>query len=95
LILTEKAKGMPGAIEAAMRICNEIPNSFMPQQFQNPANPEVHRNTTAEEIWEDTDGRVDAVIAGVGTGGTVTGVAQALKKKKHGLGRVFKNRTRS
>ena len=82
LVLTEKAKGMPGAIESATKICADLPNAFMPQQFQNPANPEVHRTTTAEEIWEDTDGRVDAMIAGVGTGGTVMGVAQGLKKRK-------------
>jgi len=82
LVLTDKAKGMPGAIERANEICEEVPNSFMPQQFSNPANPEVHRTTTAEEIWEDTDGRVDAIIAGVGTGGTITGVAQALKARK-------------
>ncbi len=82
LILTDPAKGMPGAIDRAKALLSEIPNSYMPQQFQNPANPEVHRTTTAEEIWEDTDGKVDAVIAGVGTGGTITGVAQALKKRK-------------
>jgi cysteine synthase A len=82
LVLTDPAKGMPGAIDRAKALLSEIPNSFMPQQFQNPANPEVHRNTTAEEIWEDTDGKVDALIAGVGTGGTITGVAQALKKRK-------------
>ncbi len=82
LILTDPAKGMPGAIDRAKALLSEIPNSYMPQQFQNPANPEVHRTTTAEEIWEDTDGKVDAVIAGVGTGGTITGVAQAIKKRK-------------
>ena len=82
LVLTDPAKGMPGAIDRAKALLSEIPNSFMPQQFQNPANPEVHRETTAEEIWEDTDGKVDAMIAGVGTGGTITGVAQALKKRK-------------
>jgi len=82
LVLTDPAKGMPGAIDRAKALLSEIPNSFMPQQFQNPANPEVHRNTTAEEIWEDTDGKVDALIAGVGTGGTITGVAQAIKKRK-------------
>ena len=82
LVLTDPSKGMPGAIEKAGQIAAEIPNSFMPQQFQNPANPEVHRRTTAIEIWEDTDGQVDAVIAGVGTGGTITGVAEALKQKK-------------
>jgi cysteine synthase A len=85
LVLTDPAKGMPGAIDRAKSLLSEIPNSFMPQQFQNPANPEVHRKTTAEEIWEDTDGKVDALIAGVGTGGTVTGVAQALKERKPGF----------
>ena len=82
LVLTDPAKGMPGAIDRAKSLLSEIPNSFMPQQFQNPANPAVHSKTTAEEIWEDTDGKVDALIAGVGTGGTITGVAQALKKRK-------------
>ena len=82
LILTDPAKGMPGAIEKANEIAAEIPNSFMPQQFNNPANPEIHRTTTAEEIWADTDGKVDALVAGVGTGGTVTGVSQAIKPKK-------------
>jgi cysteine synthase A len=82
LILTDPAKGMPGAIDRAKALLSEIPNSFMPQQFQNPANPEVHSKTTAKEIWEDTDGKVDALIAGVGTGGTITGVAQAIKKRK-------------
>jgi cysteine synthase A len=82
LILTDPAKGMPGAIDRAKALLSEVPNSFMLQQFENPANPEVHRNTTAEEIWEDTDGQVDALIAGVGTGGTVTGIAQAIKARK-------------
>jgi cysteine synthase A len=82
LVLTEGAKGMPGAIDRAKQICAELPDSFMPQQFMNPANPEVHRNTTAVEIWEDTDGQVDALVAGVGTGGTLTGCAQAIKSKK-------------
>jgi cysteine synthase A len=82
LVLTDPAKGMPGAIDRAKALLSEIPNSYMPQQFQNPANPEVHSRTTAEEIWEDTDGEVDALISGVGTGGTITGVAQALKKRK-------------
>ena len=82
LVLTEKAKGMPGAIEKANQLAREIPNSFMPQQFENPANPEIHRKTTAEEIWNDTDGKVDAIISGVGTGGTITGVAEALKQRK-------------
>jgi cysteine synthase A len=82
LVLTDPSKGMPGAIEKAGQIAAEIPNSFMPQQFKNPANPDVHRRTTALEIWEDTDGQVDALIAGVGTGGTITGVAEVLKQKK-------------
>jgi cysteine synthase A len=82
LVLTDPAKGMPGAIDRAKSLLSEIPNSFMPQQFQNPANPEVHSKTTAEEIWEDTDGKVDAMIAGVGTGGTITGVAQVIKKRR-------------
>jgi cysteine synthase A len=82
LILTDPAKGMPGAIDRAKALLSEIPNAFMPQQFQNPANPEVHRRTTAQEIWDDTDGKVDALIAGVGTGGTITGVAQVIKQRK-------------
>jgi cysteine synthase A len=82
LVLTDPAKGMPGAIEKANEICGQVENSFMPQQFRNPANPEVHRRTTAEEIWNDTDGQADALIAGVGTGGTITGVAQAIKERK-------------
>jgi cysteine synthase A len=82
LVLTDPAKGMPGCIERANEICAATPNAFMPQQFRNPANPEVHRRTTAEEIWADTDGRVDALVAGVGTGGTVTGVSDAIKQRK-------------
>ncbi len=82
LVLTDPAKGMPGAIERATEISEAMPNAFMPQQFRNPANAEVHRQTTAEEIWDDTDGQVDALIAGVGTGGTITGVAEALKPRK-------------
>jgi cysteine synthase A len=82
LVLTDPSKGMPGCIARAEEIAKATPNSFMPQQFQNPANPEVHRRTTAEELWDDTDGEIDALIAGVGTGGTVTGVAQALKQRK-------------
>ena len=82
LVLTDPAKGMPGAIDRANQLVNELPNAFMPQQFRNPANPEIHRNTTAEEIWNDTDGEVDALVAGVGTGGTVTGVAQVIKQRK-------------
>jgi len=85
LILTEGAKGMKGAIAKAEELLDVIPNSFMPQQFKNPANPAIHRATTAEEIWSDTDGQVDALIAGVGTGGTITGVAQVLKARKPGF----------
>ncbi len=80
--LTSAAKGMPGAIARAKEILRENPDAFMPQQFSNEANPEIHRNTTAEEIWEDSDGKVDVVISGVGTGGTLTGTAEALKAKK-------------
>jgi cysteine synthase A len=82
LVLTDGTKGMKGAIEKAEELLKDIPDSFMPQQFKNTANPEIHRRTTAEEIWEDTDGSVDVFVAGVGTGGTVTGVGEALKKKK-------------
>jgi cysteine synthase A len=82
LVLTDPSKGMPGAIDRANQLVAEIPNAFMPQQFRNPANPEVHRRTTAEELWSDTDGRIDALVAGVGTGGTITGVAQVLKQRK-------------
>lgn len=82
LILTDPSKGMPGAIDKANQLVAEIPHAFMPQQFRNPANPRIHRETTAEEIWRDTDGQVDALIAGVGTGGTITGVAEVLKQRK-------------
>jgi cysteine synthase A len=82
LVLTPALKGMPGAIEKANEIAAEIEDSFIPQQFRNPANPEVHRETTAREIWEDTDGRADALVAGVGTGGTITGIAQWIKPRK-------------
>jgi len=81
LVLTEGAKGMKGAIEKAEELAASNKNSFIPQQFKNPANPEIHRRTTAEEIWNDTDGRVDYVIAGIGTGGTITGIGEVLKKK--------------
>src|SRR5277367_5409041 len=82
LVLTEAAKGMKGAIAKAQEIIAETPGAIMPQQFENPANPEIHRNTTANEIWNDTKGGVDVVISGVGTGGTITGVGQVLKAKK-------------
>lgn len=85
LELTEAAKGMRGAIEKAEAIVSESDNAFMLQQFQNPANPLIHRNTTAEEIWNDTNGEVDVFVTGVGTGGTLTGVAQALKAKKSSI----------
>jgi len=85
LVLTEARKGMRGAIQEARALAAEIPDSFMPQQFCNPANPEVHERTTAREIWEDTEGQVDVVVAGVGTGGTITGVGEALKAKKPGV----------
>ncbi len=82
LVLTPGSEGMPGALRCAQEYTRETPNAFMPQQFVNPANPEVHRATTAEEIWRDTDGRVDIFVAGVGTGGTITGVAEVLKARK-------------
>jgi len=82
LVLTDPSKGMPGAIDKATQLVAEIPNAFMPQQFNNPANPEIHSKTTAEELWADTDGQIDALVAGVGTGGTITGVAQVLKGRK-------------
>jgi len=86
LILTPGAEGMKGAIAKAKEIHDSDPGKyFMPQQFENPANPEIHRRTTAEEIWRDTDGQVDVFIAGVGTGGTVTGVGQVLKERKPGV----------
>lgn len=81
LILTPGSEGMKGAINKANEIASEMPAAFVPQQFENPANPEVHRNTTAVEIWDDTDGKVDIIVAGVGTGGTITGVAEIIKEK--------------
>jgi len=82
LVLTPGADGMGGAIRKAEELAREIPNSFIPQQFSNPANPEIHRRTTAEEIWRDTDGQVDIFVAGVGTGGTISGVGEVLKQRK-------------
>jgi len=85
LVLTEGAKGMREAIARANELLAEIPNAIIPQQFQNPANPEIHRRTTAEEIWNDTNGNIDVFVAGVGTGGTITGVGQVLKPRKPDL----------
>ncbi len=85
LILTPAAEGMPGAVRRAEELVAQNKNYFMPQQFKNPANPEVHRKTTAEEIWRDTDGKVDFIVSGVGTGGTITGVGEVLKQRKPGL----------
>ena len=85
VVLTPAEEGMHGAIEKAEQLVDRTPGSFMPQQFANPANPEIHRLTTAEEIWKDTDGQVDIVIAGIGTGGTITGIAQMIKQRKPGF----------
>jgi cysteine synthase len=85
LVLTEAAKGMKGAVAKAENLVKEIPNAVMPQQFKNPANPEIHRRATAEEIWNDTQGSIDVLVSGVGTGGTITGVGQVLKPRKPSL----------
>jgi cysteine synthase A len=85
LVLTPAAEGMPGAVRKAEELVSQNSNYFMPQQFKNPANPEVHRKTTAEEIWRDTGGAVDIVVSGVGTGGTITGVGEVLKDRKPGV----------
>ena len=82
LILTPGAEGMPGAIRKAEELAASDPKYFLPQQFKNPSNPEIHRRTTAEEIWRDTDGKADILVAGVGTGGTITGVGEVLKSRK-------------
>jgi len=82
LVLTPGSEGMKGAIKKAEELTKEITNSIILQQFNNPANPQIHRKTTAEEIWEDTDGKVDILVAGVGTGGTITGIAEVIKKRK-------------
>lgn len=85
LVLTPGAEGMSGAINKALELAEQLPNAFIPQQFENPANPEMHRRTTAEEIWADTDGKIDILVGGVGTGGTITGIAEVLKNRKPDL----------
>jgi cysteine synthase A len=89
VVLTPGAEGMKGAIKKAADIAESTPNSWIPGQFENPANPEIHRKTTAEEIWEDTDGQLDAFVAGVGTGGTISGVGEVLKERMAGRIKVF------
>ncbi len=82
LVLTPGSEGMPGAIRRAEQLVSETPGAFMPQQFENPANPKIHRETTAEEIWRDTDGQIDILVSGIGTGGTITGVGEVLRSRK-------------
>jgi len=82
VVLTPGAEGMTGAVKKAEELLKKTPGTFMPQQFNNPANPKIHRETTAKEIWDDTEGKVDIVVSGVGTGGTITGIAEVIKKKK-------------
>ncbi len=86
LVLTPAAEGMKGAIKRAEELHKEIPESWIPQQFDNPANPEIHRRTTAEEIWKDTDGKVDILVSAVGTGGTITGVSEVISRARRGSG---------
>ncbi len=85
LVLTPAQEGMAGAIRKAQELAEQIPNAYIPQQFQNPSNPAIHRKTTAEEIWQDTDGEVDIIVSGVGTGGTITGIGEVLKARKPDL----------
>jgi cysteine synthase len=85
IVLTEAPKGMKGAIARAEELKSTFPNSFIPMQFQNPANPDIHRKTTAEEIWKDTDGKIDILVCGVGTGGSITGISEVIKNRKPGL----------
>jgi cysteine synthase A len=85
IVLTPTAEGMPGAVRKADELVKNTPNAFMPQQFKNPANPEIHRRTTAEEIWRDSEGRIDILVSGVGTGGTITGCGEVLKSRKPSL----------
>jgi len=95
LILTPAEQGMKGAIDKAGELLKKYPNAFMPQQFKNPANPKVHQEITAEEVWRDTDGKIDILVSGVGTGGTITGIAMALKKKKSGFKAIALEPTKS